>query len=256
MDATEILVARHGEAWCNREQYVGGPRSCRGLTPRGCTQTGMLAERLAAEHASRPIDVVYTTPLPRARETADLVAAALGLAPVVEPDLREPDYGTADGLPWAKVVADFGDAPALHPTRAVAPGAETWAAFLARARAALRQIVTRHEGRRVLIVAHGETIAAAHHLFLGVPDGQVLPLAFVCHPTALSRWQQVPVSWTRPELGRRWALEAHNDIRHLDDCFHVGPRASPAGSSSPRLGREDKEQDRVVKNLGRVASGS
>lgn len=219
MDTTKIIVARHGEAWCNREQYVGGPRSCRGLTPQGQVQASLLAKRLAAEHATRPIDALYTTPLRRAQETAHIIGTVLGLRAQIEPDLREPDYGAADGLPWTKVVAEFGDAPALHPTRAVAPGAETWVEFLTRACAALRQIVARHEGQQVLIVAHGETIIAAHHLFLGVPDEQVLPLGFLCHPAALSTWAKVPVSWTRPELGLRWALETHNDTQHLEEPY-------------------------------------
>ncbi|MFI6603806.1 histidine phosphatase family protein [Nonomuraea sp. NPDC050536] len=212
-EPTELLAARHGEAWCNREQTIGGMRTCRGLTPEGRQQAERLAARLA--NAARPVDVIYTTPLRRASETAGLLGDVLGVEPIVEPGLREPDYGAAEGLPWDKAVADFGDAPSLYPDRPIAAGAESWLAFLARARAAIAAILDRHGGEKILIVAHGETIAAAHHHFAGVPSGEVLPVSFACHPTAVTTWQQQPLSWTMPGLGWRWALAGHNDVRHL-----------------------------------------
>jgi hypothetical protein len=79
-------------------------------------------------------------------ETADIITEALGRTVIVEPDLREPDYGDLDGKPWTDVVAAFGRIPAQHPDHPIAAGAETSTAYLQRATAALRTILTRHRG--------------------------------------------------------------------------------------------------------------
>jgi probable phosphoglycerate mutase len=213
---TELLIARHGHAWCNAEQIVGGPASCRGLTPTGQNQAARLAARLAGEHRSgQPIHALYASPLPRARQTAEIIATVLNLPLVIDNDLREPDYGSADGAHWADVVAAFGAAPALHPDEPIAPGAEPWLTHLARVRTALSAILDRHRGERVLLVAHGETVAAAHHLFLNIDPAHMLPVAFAVDQASLTIWQQQPTSWHRPSDGLRWALHRHNDVTHL-----------------------------------------
>lgn len=222
----ELLIARHGQAWCNTEQIIGGPASCRGLTPTGHQQAKQLAARLAREHhAGQPTQALYTSPLPRTQQTAATIAAALDLPATTVDDLREPDYGTADGAPWASVVAAFGKAPALHPDRPIAPGAEPWLDHLTRVRTALSAILDTHPGGRVLVVAHGETVTAAHHLFLDIEPGRMLPLAFAADQASLTTWRQQPTSWLRPHDGLRWALHRHNDVSHLS---HESPSPSAA----------------------------
>lgn len=217
MQPGELTIARHGQAWCNTEQTIGGPTTCRGLTPTGRTQAERLAVRLAADHARHPYTALYTSPLPRTHQTADIIAAAVGLPATVIDDLREPDYGTADGARWADVVAAFDAAPALHPHRPIADGAETWHQHQQRVHAALRGLLTRHTGQRIVLVAHGETITAAHHLFC---DTDALPIAFAVHQTALTTWRQQPISWLRPSDGLRWTLIRHNDTCHLASDDH------------------------------------
>jgi probable phosphoglycerate mutase len=208
---TELLIARHGEAWCNREQIVGGPRSCRGLTDTGRAQSHRLARKLRAIHEQRPITVLYTTPLRRVRETAAILAPALGIDAIVEPDLREADYGDADGRPWVDVVAAFDGVPASEPDRPIAAGAEAWSQYLHRSMAALRSILDRHAGQRVLIVGHGETVTTAAHLMLDLPTTTRTRAAFAAHPASLTIWEQQPLAWTRPGAGWRWTLVRHND---------------------------------------------
>ncbi|MEU7004143.1 histidine phosphatase family protein [Nonomuraea sp. NPDC046570] len=89
---------------------IGGLRTCRGLTPEGRQQLAKLSQRLADRFASPSTS---STPRrcraqPRSPGSSPTPSA---WAPVVYPDLREPDCGSADGLPWEKAVADFGDAP-------------------------------------------------------------------------------------------------------------------------------------------------
>jgi probable phosphoglycerate mutase len=219
----ELRIARHGQAWCNTDQIIGGPASCRGLTPTGRQQAAKLAAHLAAQHhAGHRIDGLYASPLPRVQQTADIIAATLDLPVVTVDDLREPDYGSADGARWADVVAAFGAAPALHPARPIAPGAEPWMAHLTRVRAALDTILNRHPGQTILVVAHGETVTAAHHLFLDIEPKQMLPLAFAVDQASLTTWRQQPVSWLRPQDGYRWALYRHNDVTHLGQGVETG----------------------------------
>ena len=215
MNPAVLTLVRHGQAHCNALGIIGGPNSCTGLTSHGRHQARQLAERLGRDHAGRPFDAAYTTPLLRARETAGIVAARLDLPVTIIDDLREPDYGDADGKPWADVVTAFGRIPALHPDEPIAPGAETWAAYLRRATAALQVIIGRHAGGTMLVIGHGETVTAAAHLFLGLPASARAGAAFAAHYASITRWEQQPLAWTRPGAGWRWTLTACNDTMHL-----------------------------------------
>lgn len=212
---TTLLIARHGEAHCNVDQIVGGPNGCRGLTDRGRTQIRRLADRLRQTHHRHPISLIYTTPLLRTRQSSELIAHELGIDLAIAPDLREQDHGIADGLPWTDVVARFGGVPALEPDRAVAHGGETWTHYLDRSARALADILARHEGERVLVVGHGETLDTAFQLFLNIPTTSRSQAGFAAHPASLTHWEQMPLSWTQPARGWRWLLVTHNDTAHL-----------------------------------------
>jgi probable phosphoglycerate mutase len=212
---TELLVVRHGEAHCNVDQIVGGPLGCKGLTGNGRQQIRRLTARLRHEHADRPFSAMYTTPLVRVRDSAAIIGSDLGLTPSDEPGLAETDYGSADGRSWAEVVRDFGLIPVQEPDRPIAPGAEPWSWYLERATATLTAIIRRHASERVLIVGHGETVAAAAHLFLRLPARVRAHAGFAADPASLTHWAEQPLSWTRPQAGWRWTLLRHNDTQHL-----------------------------------------
>ncbi|WP_165968518.1 histidine phosphatase family protein [Saccharopolyspora elongata] len=169
------IRARHSQAHCNLHGTIGGPRGCTGLTDHGRHQAQQLAKRLGADHAHAPITATYTTPLRRARETADIIANHLAL-PV---------------------------------------GAETWTAYLQRTTTALRDILAQHAGGTVLIVGHGETVTAATHLFLNRTASLRASTAFAMHYASITRWEQQPLAWTRPDAGWRWTLLTHSDTAHL-----------------------------------------
>ncbi|MEV0809335.1 histidine phosphatase family protein [Micromonospora sp. NPDC050200] len=208
---TELVIARHGEAACNVAEIVGGEQGCTGLTDLGRNQVEQLAARLTAEHSRRPYAALYATPRLRVTQTAEIITQALHLPATIDPDLRGPDHGDADGRPWVDIKTSFQGPPQHRPDRQYASGSETWNKYLDRATTALQKILARHEGERILIAAHGETIEAAHSLLLGLPRNACLRLGFVTDHASIARWQR-PTN----RFGRTiWQLVSHNDIRHL-----------------------------------------
>jgi probable phosphoglycerate mutase len=208
---TELVLVRHGEAHNNLDGTVGGEHGCRGLTPRGRDQATLVADHLAQEHTLQPFDAFYSTPRRRVRESASIVAQRVPLSVSVVDDLRGPDHGEADGGSWHEVKTAFGGPPQHNPDKPYAPGSETWNQYLKRAAAALRQILERHQGQRILIVAHGETIEAANVMMLDLPPAVRLGTGFVTDHTGITRWQQHVNRFGRSA----WMLATHNDTRHL-----------------------------------------
>lgn len=210
---TELVLARHGEAECNVRGVAGGDLGCTGLTGRGHDQAARLADRLAdAQAAGHGPDLLYAAPRRRVRETAAYTADRLGLAVRIEPRLSGPHHGDVDGQPWSDIRRQFGGAaPADRPDVPFAPGAETWHQFLSRATAALAELLDRHAGQRILVLAHAETVEAAHTLLLGLPAGSSTRIGFDVDHTALTRW----VQRSSPVGAVLWHLHSHNDTRHL-----------------------------------------
>ncbi|MEU3164041.1 histidine phosphatase family protein [Streptosporangium sp. NPDC006930] len=209
MITTELLFTRHGQARCNVDGLVGGPRTCTGLTEPGRRQATLTARRIATEHAEVPFTTIYAGTRLRLQQTGEIYAAVLGLPLTIEPGLDGPIHGDADGRPWHEVKTAFGGGPHAHPSRPWAIGSDTWNGYLRRAGVSLTSLIERHDGERVLFAAHGETVLAAHTLLLGLPPGT--EAGFTVDHGSLNRWQ---LHLNR--LGqRRWMLDRHNDTAHL-----------------------------------------
>src|SRR6266516_6109962 len=127
---TTLLLVRHGETDWNRDSRWQGGSDTR-LNDLGREQGRTLAEQLDGD-----IDVVYSSDLARARETAEIVAAKLGLEVRLDPRLRERGFGSWEGLTTTEI--EERDADALARWRAgEGPGAhdaEPFDAFAARMR--------------------------------------------------------------------------------------------------------------------------
>ena len=139
---TELYLIRHGESVANVEPIIAGMRGDMGLTDRGREQGRLLEQRLRAEELRA--DQLYTSTLPRALQTAEYVARALQLPVQPDDDLHEVRPGEADGMTvdeWRTRYLSPGQSAVHDPFQAVSPGGESWAAFLARAGAALAALV-------------------------------------------------------------------------------------------------------------------
>ena len=148
---TIILLARHGETDWNRERRWQGHAPTR-LNESGRAQARALAERLAPEE----IEAVYSSDLPRAFETAEIVAAARGLEPIPEPGLREIDVGSRQGHTAAELDGTDWDG-------------ESYDAHRDRVLSAVRRIAARHPEGRLLAVTHGGSLRRLQEVVLGAP---------------------------------------------------------------------------------------
>jgi probable phosphoglycerate mutase len=202
---TKIILVRHGESNVTVSQVVGGELSCTGLSELGVKQAERLRDRLHAERL--PVDVVLSSPLPRARETAEIVAPALGCEIEFEPDLEEHRPGDADGCPFVDFDGRFGmfDFRA-EPDRPFAPGGETLRQFHERVITMLRRIEVDHEGTTVLAVCHGGVIDAAFRNYLSIDLSHAFDLWTL--NTSLTEFV-IAKPGGRPQLRR------YNDTAHL-----------------------------------------
>jgi probable phosphoglycerate mutase len=154
---TTILLARHGETDWNHEGRFQG-HADPALNATGRAQ----AAELAAELEAVELAAVYSSPLQRALETAEVVAAEHGLQPVAVDALREVDVGSWEGLTRAEVEARFPEQFAgwLDYDQGWADG-ESYEEMARRVVAALLELAGAHEGERILAVTHGGPIRAA-----------------------------------------------------------------------------------------------
>jgi broad specificity phosphatase PhoE len=147
---TELLLVRHGETDWNLENRVQGHTDTP-LNDTGLEQARELADRLAAE----PLVAAYASDLVRARDTAAIAARVHGLDVILDPDLREKNFGSWEGLTDLEILERFPDA-----VRGGWGDGETTEAVAERAVAAVDRIRTHHPVGTVLVVSHGGAIRA------------------------------------------------------------------------------------------------
>ncbi|MEU4508830.1 bifunctional RNase H/acid phosphatase [Nonomuraea wenchangensis] len=166
--ATSLLLLRHGETELSLERRFSGLGDPE-LTPNGLSQAEAAAARLSRE-PYRP-DVIVSSPLKRARQTAAAVAARTGLDVEVDDELREADFGEWEGHTFTEVQRRWPAELAtwLADPEAAPPGGESFAAAAHRARAAGERLVERYEGKTVLAVSHVTPIKLLLRLALMAP---------------------------------------------------------------------------------------
>jgi len=137
-----------------------------GLTERGRSEIAAVAERLADEN----IAALYSSPLQRTRESAEIVAERLGLPIEFRDDLIELDFGEWTGTSFNGIRADPRWQP-WHRHRSLAriPGGETMRAVQFRAVEAILEIGERRREEAAVIVSHGDVIRSALVFALGMP---------------------------------------------------------------------------------------
>ncbi|MGD0112701.1 MAG: histidine phosphatase family protein [Armatimonadota bacterium] len=165
---TRVLLIRHGQTEWNRKQVVRG-RADIPLSSVGIEQAMAVAERLAHE----PISAVYSSPLARALVTAEHVARRHGLQPCRVEGLTDISFGAWEGRSHEDVKREDGELYVRwqsQPHLVRLPDGETLAEVRQRVMAALNDIVTRHTGSTVAVVAHRAANKVLLCAFLGLGD--------------------------------------------------------------------------------------
>ena len=232
LTTTRLVLVRHGEAECNVSGVCGGINGCTGLTALGVRQVEALVERLEATGELAGADALYASLLPRAIETAELLAPALrsmGPDEPIEPiepsppvttdcGLCELHPGEADGLTWGEFSAKYGGPDwDENPDGEIAPGGESWTGFVLRVAEALEGVAARHPGGLVVVACHAGVIEASMLSMLPLTGGREgARLQLRTRHASLTTWEV--------DEGR-WRLLGYNDASHL---HALGPVPSPA----------------------------
>ena len=213
---THIYLIRHGEAVANVENILAGMRSDTGLTPLGVLQAERLRDRLAAT-GEIVADALIASTLPRAMQTAEIIAPALGLDIIPDDDVHELRPGVADGLRLGEFIERYGPLRDFReePYHPLAPGGESWGGFVTRVGDALHRIARDNDGKRVVVVCHGGVVDAS--ILIGLGMATIAPALgqFHTHNTAITEWERGLL--VRTEHIQRWRLLRYNDDLHTRD---------------------------------------
>jgi broad specificity phosphatase PhoE len=161
---TIFHLVRHGEpAVFGR---INGRLPGVGLSPKGRAEIAAVGERLGGQN----IEAIYASPLDRTRETAEILAARLGLPVAFRDDLIELDFGEWTGLTFDQVKADP-RWPPWQSCRSIAaiPGGESWRQVQDRVVGALFALTRSHPQGTIVLASHGDVIRAALLFALGMP---------------------------------------------------------------------------------------
>lgn len=164
----DLLFVRHGQTDWNPARRVMG-QSAIGLNAMGEEQARSLARWLQ----NVPLDAVYSSPMPRAMRTAEiLIEGRPGLQVIPEPGIAEIDYGDWVGITFADVEERYNDIYNAYRFKASTvriPGGEAVVEVQRRAVGAIERIRAKHKEGRVLVVSHADVIKAMLLHYLGLP---------------------------------------------------------------------------------------
>ena len=219
-----VWLVRHGESMGNvadaRAQRAGAGRlqlDVRDpdvpLSESGRSQAEALGKYLAGLPAEERPTAVLSSPFTRALTTAQLAADGLGLPVRTDERLRERDFGAFDGMTGAGIREQYPDEAGRRDVLGKfyyrPPGGESWADVALRIRSLLATEALRHDGERLLVVAHQAVIMVFRYVLEELTEQELL---------AVDKHEQVAnASVTSYEAGAdgELALVAFNVVEHL-----------------------------------------
>ena len=201
---TTMLLLRHGQTPLSVENRFSGVGD-RPLTEIGLGQAGAAARRLRGCSAV----AVVASPLRRAVQTADLVAAEIGVAVTVDEGLRETDFGDWEGYTFAEVQQRWPDQLSawLASPDVAPPAGESFVDTARRVRQSRDRVLAAYGGRTVVVVSHVTPIKTLVRLALEAPSG------------TLYRMHLDLVSISEID----WYADGPAVVRRLNDTCHAPP---------------------------------
>lgn len=169
---TRILFIRHGKTQWNLDSKYQGAHGDSPLLDESYHEIDLLADSLQ----NVPIAAVYTSPLPRAKTTAQNLIKDLNrqIPLTVDPRLKEFNLGKMEGMKfsdvaakWPDVLDNFRHHPDRYDPKIVQ--SESFSSVIKRMRAAVEDYVRKYPDQNVVVVSHGAALNAAINGLLGVP---------------------------------------------------------------------------------------
>jgi len=189
------------------------------LSDLGREQAKSLGRRLAALPTAQGPDLVITSPFLRARQTAEIATADLGVTTKVDERLRDRDLGVLDLHTVHGIRSQFPEEAERRQHHGKfyyrPPGGESWTDVALRLRGVLRELEQDVPGRRVLLVAHDVVVALVRYILEDL-DEQVLMEGAAQEPirnASLSSWARVNGSWECASFNDDSHVEAHPGAR-------------------------------------------
>jgi probable phosphoglycerate mutase len=163
----KIYIVRHGETYSNKAKKAQGQRINESLNSEGIRQ----AEELTS-NIDKDFDVIFTSPLKRAAQTAEILAKEIKAPVIVREEIIERDYGSLSGKTWEEMF-EFGegkidfrkmDFELEYDYRPY--GGECAEDVKKRLLKFIEELKKDYSDKKVLIIAHGGILKMAHFLFL------------------------------------------------------------------------------------------
>jgi probable phosphoglycerate mutase len=201
-EPTTTLLLRHGAtAHTVDKRFSGSDGENPPLSEDGEQQARAAADRIV--RAGAP-DVIVSSPVRRARQTADIVASAVGMSVTEVPDVREAAFGEWEGKTFAEVREGWPELLAswLSDPTVAAPGGESFADVRRRVLLARDKLLARHPHKTVLVVTHVTPIKILVGDAIGAPQ------------SAIYRMELKPASVTEVQ----WYAEGMSSLRRFNDA--------------------------------------
>lgn len=202
---TRVLLVRHGATVHAAEDRFASSTGVK-LSDEGRWQARCLSQRLASE----PLAAIYSSPMQRAMDTANILASPHDLAAIPTQGLEEISHGYWEGLLRSEAQEQFPEEFAAweaDPFTFAPRDGEAGLNVLARALPVLREFVMRHDGQSVLVVSHKATIRLLISTLLGV-DARGYRDRLDQHPCGLNI-----IDFKDPVRAR---LMVYNDVSHYE----------------------------------------
>lgn len=206
---TTIYITRHGETvWNIDKRFQGWGNSP--LTDLGKKQANTLRNRLR----DMDIDVIYTSPIGRAYETAEILKGDKSIEVIAHEGIKEVNFGLWEGMTTKEISEHKEYGTELHnlfnnPNEYKPFGGETLRAVRKRCEKAVMEIIDKNRGENILIVTHGMTIKLLMLLFENVDAEEVFSTEVMGQ-----------ASLTKVEFdGNEFKVVYKNDKSHYGDDF-------------------------------------
>ncbi len=203
---TELIVVRHGETVWNQVGKQQGQLDTE-LSELGVAQGRALAEALSND----PVDVMYSSDLGRAMQTAQIISERIALDIITDARLRERHLGTMQGMTMRQFEREHPEEYAHFrggEADSRLPGGESIRERYERSVACAEELAIRHPGQRLLIVAHGGVLNSFFRRAMGQD---------IASPRRFSLFNASINAFTI--TGGQWRLERWGDMHHL---MHLG----------------------------------